>query len=367
MTKDTVASGIENYIKRLKKCQEIYAELLATMGEGVISRVTDRKMFRRIIENFVTALDQDTADSDLAEIYDVALHTDTGALIIANKGATLFSLSDKHSTPHLVRHIGLCIYMPGLGMEYANVGIIGNVYDDKFVLRTESACTPSFIFGSQRCNCHHQWQNVQELAASFNETKAPATKDGDEFERWVRSQYKYDNGKHIYQGDSQLGFVMLHIDSQNGMGSGYTKGEFVFDLAERAAMRHRGEYTAEQTQGVTMYGGFTALGLDGDPRGSGDSAGYKITPIILDYLGVNKEVIMLTNNPLKMRQMSDFGYQLHRVKTVGEINVAGATEARERGSEFCHFDIDDNLVSFKQEYDRVRKEILRLVEVGHEG
>ena len=30
-----------------------------------------------------------------------------------------------------------------------------DIYDKPIVLRTESACAPSFIFGSQRCNCHY--------------------------------------------------------------------------------------------------------------------------------------------------------------------------------------------------------------------
>lgn len=365
MNTQLVTDGMARYAERINACRQVYEELLAYIGEDVqqtIVKITDRTLFEKSIRTFVTALDPEKAEGDLMNIYDVALHTKTGALIIANKGATLFALSSRTETPHIVRHIGLCVYMPGLGMEYANVGIAGDVYRNRFVLRTESACTPSFIFGSQRCNCHYQWQNVRELAASFNPINVPDITAGDEFEKWVQQQYHYEDGKHVPRSQSGLGFVMLHIDSQNGMGSGYTEGEFVFDLSERASMRHRGEYTAEQVYGATMYGGFTTIGIEGDPRGQHDAVGYKVTPVILDFLGVNKQVIMLTNNPLKMQQMEHFGYELTRVKTIGAVNVAGAVEALERGTEFNHLDIDNSLTSFTEDYDRVREEIARITE-----
>ena len=362
--KSELIRGMENYIKRIKKCEEFYKELLDSIpkdNKDDIYKITKRSLFNKVIKNFVTALDPKTAEGDLMKIYDVAIHRKTNSLIIANKGATLYSLSEKYETPHLVRHIGLCVYVPEIGMEYANVGIVGNVYDKEIVLRTESACTPSFLFGSQRCNCHYQWKNVRELAAYFNKIKTPDITDGDEFEHWVQEQYVYENGKHIYQNPSKLGFVLLHVDSQNGMGSGYTKNEFVFDLSERASMRHRGEYTAEQTYKETMYGGFTTIGIKGDPRSENNNIGYKITPIILDYLDVNKEVIMLTNNPLKIKQMENFGYQIKRIKSIGAINVAGSTEATQRGEEFHHMDINGECISFKEDFERMKEEIQELL------
>lgn len=362
--KEILINGMNNYIQRIKNCENIYLEILNNIPKEYsekIYKITDRKLFNKVISNFVTALEQEKAEGDLMNIYDIAIHLKTKALIIANKGATLYSLTEKFETPHLVRHIGMCIYMPGIGMEYANAGIVGNIYDKEIVLRTESACTPSFLFGSQRCNCHYQWKNIRELAAHFNKINTPDIKNGDEFERWVQEQYTYNNGKHIYNNQGKLGFVMLHIDSQNGMGSGYTKDEFVFDLAERASMRHRGEYTSEQTYKTTMYGGFTTIGINGDPRAENDSIGYKITPVILDYLGVNKKIIMLTNNPLKLQQMKNFGYEIIRVKSIGAVNVAGSTEATQRGTEFNHLDINGDLTSFKEDYDRIKEEICEII------
>ena len=362
--KDILINGMNNYIERIKRCEDIYLEILNNIPDNyndTIYRITDRNLFNKVMYNFVTALSQKEADGDLMNIYDVAVHTKTNALIIANKGATLYSLTEKYETPHLVRHIGMCIYMPGIGMEYANAGIVGNIYDKEIVLRTESACTPSFLFGSQRCNCHYQWKNIRELAAFFNKIKTPNIENGDDFERWVQEQYKYENGKHIYQNNGKIGFVMLHIDSQNGMGSGYTKDEFVFDLSERASIRHRGEYTSEQTYKTTMYGGFTTIGIKCDPRSENNNIGYKITPVILDYLGASKKVIMLTNNPLKMKQMTDFGYEIIRVKSIGAVNIAGSTEATQRGTEFHHLDINGDLTSFKEDYERIKDEINEII------
>lgn len=362
--KESLINGMNNYIERIKRSEEIYLgilEKIPTDYNEKIYKIQDRELFNKVISNFVTSLNQEKAEGDLMNIYDISIHTKTKALIIANKGATLYSLTEKYETPHLVRHIGMCIYMPGIGVEYANAGIVGNIYDDKIVLRTESACTPSFLFGSQRCNCHYQWKNIRELSAYFNKIEVPNIQNGDEFEAWVQKQYKYENGKHIYQNNSKLGFIMLHIDSQNGMGSGYTENEFVFDLSERASIRHRGEYTSEQTYKTTMYGGFTTIGINGDPRAENDNIGYKVTPVILDYLGANHKVIMLTNNPLKIKQMQNFGYEIIRVKSIGAVNVAGSTEATQRGTEFHHLDINGDLTSFKEDYERIKKEISEII------
>ena len=369
MIKEILDKGIENYKNRISRVKEIYFSVLDKVPEeeGKVWQIKDKALFNEIILNFVTGLDQEKAKGDLMRLYDIVFHRPTQSIIIANKGATLFSLTEKKETPHLLRHIGMCVYNPKIGVEYANVGLVGNVYDNRVVLRTESACTPSFLFGSQRCNCYYQWKNIRELAASFNKIKALKLKNGDEFESWVQKQFVYDKGRHIYKKDSKTGFVLLHIDSQNGMGSGFTKDEFVFDLSERASMRHRGEYSAEQTYKTTMYGGFTTIGIDGDPRKENDGAGYMITPIIMDFLQANKNVIMLTNNPLKINAMEKSGYNITRVKSIGAVNIAGATEATQRGSEFNHLDINGTLTSFKEDYKRVKKEIKKLLRGNYEN
>lgn len=362
---ELIEQGIENYIQRIKKCKEIYLRILEDLPksfEQKIYKIEDRELFQSILTNFTPALEQKNAKEDLMDVYDIGIHYKTKALIIANKGATLYSLSEKYENPFLVRHIGICVYMPGMGLEYVNAGIVGNVYDNEFVLRTESACAPSFIFGSQRCNCHYQWKNVKELAAHFNKFEVPNITDGDEFEKWVQQQYTYKEGKHLYNLKSNIGVVMLHLDSQNGMGSGYTENEFVFDLTERAAIRHRGEYTSEQVFNETMLGGFTAIGLKGDPRGLSNYSGYSITPIVLDFLETNNQVIMLTNNKGKISKMEEFGYNIRRIKSIGAVNVAGSTEASQRNTEFNHMDINGDIVTFGEDYERIKDEIESIIE-----
>ena len=70
---------------------------------------------------------------------------------------------------------------------------------------------------------------------------------------------------------------------------------------------------------------------------------------------------MLTNNPLKLQQMQNFGYEIIRVKSIGAVNVAGSTEATQRGTEFNHLDINGDLTSFKEDYDRIKEEICEII------
>ena len=255
------------------------------------------------------------------------------------------------------------MYLPGLGVEFVNVGISGDIYSDKVVLRSESACTPSFLFGSQRCNCSHQWDSIRELAAYFNKVKAPKLENGREFEKWVQNQVKYKDGKHLFNPKLKgKGFILMHLDAQNGMGSGYTDNEFAFDLYSRASMRHRGEYSAEQIDNVSKWGGCEAIGINPDPRRENEHLGYKTTFLILDYLNASKDIIFLTNNPLKLQQLEKNGYKLTRVKTIGMVNLAGALEAEERGEDFHHLDIDGDCVSFRDDFERLKKEIKELLD-----
>lgn len=247
-----INNGIEEFNKRTHKQKEIFTKIanLASKdkSKSTVFFINEPNLFKEVIENFGPILDSNKAKSDLKDIYEIGLHKETGALIISNKGATLYCLSPKTETPYLAKHIGFCVYMPGIGIEFVNVGLVGNVYSGKVVLRSESACTPSFLFGSQRCNCAHQWNSINELAAYFHKINPPKVKSGKEFEAWVQKQSTYSNGKHLFVKNKNPGFILMHLDTQNGMGSGYTKNEFSYDLFSRASMRHRGEYSAEQIQ-----------------------------------------------------------------------------------------------------------------------
>jgi 8-oxo-dGTP pyrophosphatase MutT (NUDIX family) len=366
---EKIDSGIKEFNKRTERQREIYSRLLKLAEEDGIKRtvfpIQDKKLFLEVLENFGPILDQEKAESNLMSIYEMGVHKETGALLISNKGATLFCLSPRTQTPYLSRHVGISVYMPGLGIEFVNVGLVGDVYDGPVVLRSESACSPSFLFGSQRCNCAHQWTSISELAAYFHRVIPPKVKNGKEFESWVQKQAAYSEGKCRFKNNnSNPGFILMHLDTQNGMGSGYTQGEFSYDLYNRASMRHRGEYSAEQIDKISMMGGFGAIGLNPDPRREEGNLGYKLTFIILDYLGISKDIIFLTNNLLKMQHLRENGYNLTRVKTLGMINMAGAQEAEERHSEFNHLDINGKNVSFRKEFNRLRREILRLAGKG---
>ena len=88
MNRNSLIRGMDNYIERIKRCEDIYLEILDSIPsdyEGTIYKISDRALFNKVMRNFVTALDQNRAQGDLMRIYDVAVHTKTNALIIANK------------------------------------------------------------------------------------------------------------------------------------------------------------------------------------------------------------------------------------------------------------------------------------------
>ncbi len=320
-------------------------------------------LFYEIISTFNPVLTQQNAKQNLKDVYTVAYHPHSGVLLISNNGATLFSHSPKTETTFITRHLGIEVIIPNHGQEFVNVGIVGDIYTVPFVLRAESACTPSFLFGSQRCNCAHQWAISQELAAYFNQITPPNIKDGTLFEKWVKEQVDFSplTWEHISNYQSEIGFLLMHIDTQNGMGSGSTSNEFIYDLFGRSSLRHRGEYTSEQIFEVSMAGGFTSLGLEPDPRSHNEQAGYKVIPLVLDFLNVYKDVIFLTNNPLKVNMLKNANYKVDRVKVIGLVNAAGAQEAKERGIEFGHLDINENEISFETEFDRLKEKIRRKI------
>lgn len=367
-SKDTsgILSQIDRFVDRLSIKKEIYHKIMEEFSESteIVSDLKDKDYFYDILENFGPTLKASKAKVDLKTLYDVAFHHASNSLIVANKGATLFSLSHKTSTPYITRHIGCCVYKPGLGAELVNIGIVGNIYQDKVVVRSESACASSFIFGSQRCNCHHQWQAASELAAFLNPLEnIPDTKSGGEFEKWVMEQFNCKENRHLPKVNGS-GMVLMHLDSQSGMGSGYTEGEFVFDLFNRASLRHRGEYSAEQLHEVSMKGGFDSIGIMPDPRKENYGVGYQITPILLDWLGCSKNLILLSNNKDKIQHLQNSGYKVSRIKTIGMVNTAGILEEEQRISEFGHLSHGGE-ITWQQEMDRLKQDLVE--HLSHDG
>lgn len=333
------------------------ADSLAASESGAIRtvRIDDRSLVERVLRGAGPVLDPALATVDLTELYLVDWHVPTGSLVISSRGAVLYCLAPRSRRPYLLFHRGMTVYRPGLGVEMVNVGLVGDIYDAPVVLRAESACSPSFLFGSQRCNCHHQWECVQELAAHSNPVGTPPAASGHDFERWVQTQVSVKGGR-VRFATGGRGFVMLHLDCQNGMGSGHTRGEFVEDLYTRASMRHRGEYASEQVFGASMAEAFTTLGLEPDPRKVDDSIGYQTPFIVLDTLGINNELQFLSNNPRKWIHPLAAPYRIVPVSLAGEVNLAGAEEAESRNAEFGHVGIG-SLVGFDEELARLVGEL----------
>ena len=112
--KTDINIGFDAFCDQVKLKKRIYSKLLDLAGkdksESKIFKIIDKRLFEEVITNFGAALDSNKAEHELDSIYEIGLHKETGTLIICNKGATLYSLSPKKQIPHLIRHIGFCLY-----------------------------------------------------------------------------------------------------------------------------------------------------------------------------------------------------------------------------------------------------------------
>ena len=156
--------GIERAISRMQTAAALYAEILgySKRFSQTVLNLSDTPFFEKVIEHFGPCLPVSKAAVDLKQIFDTAFHTKSKSLLIANKGVTVASLSPFTSVSYITRHIACSVYHPNLGLETVNIGLSGNVYEGDVILRAESACPPSFLFGSQRCNCSYQWASIRE-------------------------------------------------------------------------------------------------------------------------------------------------------------------------------------------------------------
>lgn len=346
--------GMESFFKRIQKQQALYDCLVREYSQvkASICHLNESVYEKEIIELFGPSLSQKAAKVDLTTIYGAAFHPKTHSLIVANQGATLLCSSPLTHTPFLVRHIGCCVYHPGLGEEIVNIGLVGDIYEGDVILRSESACIPSFLFGSQRCNCCYQWASVRELASYLNPVQLPAL-DSLAMEEWIRLQFTLIERQHrpVQKG---VGLILMHLDSQSGMGSGFSPQEFAYDLYGRALLRQLGENTAEQRLDLNIKGGYDALGLPADGRLGLYEAGYQLPAILLDWLQCSRSIICLSNNRHKLDQLVQAGYKVTRVKSLGMINRTGAREANQRKSDFQQMDIDGTPISFEEEIERLK-------------
>jgi len=315
------------------------------------------KQLYKILENAPLYLNQDQAPQPLGEIYEAGIHIPTGSIYICNKGAALQTQTSESKKDYLTYHVGFSLLIPNHGLEMVNVGIVGDLKKgSSVVLRPESACAPSFIFGSQRCNCYDQWILARELAADFNPVDLSDLK-GKELEEFVSSFFERRGNWVPQPKESGQAFVLIHMDSQNGMGSGALENKYNPYLTQTAFMRHRGEYSAEQIFNTSVAGGFRSIGIPPDPRKLNNNAGYKVPGIILDYLGVDKPVLALTNNSGKTNKLRSAGYEVFPINFFARANGACSLETEDRRTEFGH-NIPEGLeISIEQEFERVKKEI----------
>lgn len=347
---------LQQTYKKLVDGVKIKSENITKKNDAIY--LATGKLFLEIIENMPPRLVQANAEVRLDTIYEAGYHTKTGAMFVCNKGAYLLARTIKSEKYYPSAHVGFAIYMPQHGIETVDVGIAGDITQGDFIiLRPESACSPSFIIGSQRCNCFDQWTLVRELAAMHNPIKLPKKLSPEQFEKYIFSQFVANEKNIPIPKTKGLGFLFIHMASQNGMGSGVNEHEFVDDMTATAYMRHRGEYTAEQVHSASLAGGFTAIGLVPDPRKLNNRAGYKIPGVILDYYGVHKPILALTNNVDKVEVLQEQGFDIMRVQFVGRSDIACGVETKDRTQEFLHNIPIGFKTSQTQDLKRVNKQI----------
>lgn len=305
--------------------------------------------FDECLKLFPPHLQQIKSAKALNEIFRCAYHVASESILVCNSGASLFTKSPLSRTPACVFHLGFAVMKRGHGCETANVGIYGSAASSEFfVVRAESACAPSFIFGSQRCNCAEQWLVSREVASVENSFVFDAL-NPDQLEKSVR-EYFSSNGASLpaTKGNGQC-YILVHLDAQNGMGSGATEQVYMPDLYATAFIRHRGEYTSEQLYQTTVAGGFQSIGLIPDPRQLNDGYGYRVPAIILDYLAVDKPIVLLTNNAQKVQAFEGLGFKVMRHGVVGRTDIGCQLETRDRRAEFGHSINEHEEMSIEEE------------------
>lgn len=347
----------EKALFKLKEIESIFLRLQSIPTQEAVVTIDDPQLFNQIIAHLGPALDPAKARVDLQKIYSVAFHQKTSSLIIANKGCTLLAKSPLSNAPYMLHHIACCIYRPGFGVEVVNVGIVGNIYQGTVTIRSESACIPSFLFRSQRCNCCYQWGSVQELAAHLNPIQPPEGLSPEEFEVWVEKQFNRDHQGRWIPLSGGPGCLLIHLDSQGGMGSGFDPNAFTFDPFLKGTLRQMGEMTTEQVFHTSLKEGYEALGITPDARSQVGGKGYETPAIICDWLRSSKTIHLLSNNNGKIEAFQKAGYEVTRIKTVGMVGAAGAREANYRKAEFQHIDFDGTQVSFEEEVERLKQQI----------
>lgn len=292
-----------------------------------IRRLSPKKLLTSL-EQSPFYLNQVNAKADLTRIYEGFFHKDLNATIIKNFGAKLLVSSPLSGIKSIIEHIGFYISIANYGCEILNVAVYGNLFKaPKIIVRSESACPPSILFGSQRCNCWDQLATARELAGFYHDIKLPHFNSFKKLEEFVKA-YKPDY--------TVPAVILIYLDSQCGMGSGVVPNLYNGSITDTAFIRHRGEYTTEQIYDVSMAASFKLLGIDPDSRSYYGGLGYKMPGAALDCFRINKDIILLTNNPLKEKALLSMGYLVDRRSIHGRCDIACQGETQDRKNQFGH-------------------------------
>jgi len=345
----------EIYLEVLKEVENKKSPFVLKQGENIYLIKGD--LFSKVLKFFPPHLVKTKTSVDLSSLYSVFFHKQTNGLVIVNKGASLLSRSVLSGRYMVIHHVGFIVYLPNQGIEIIDVGVVGNLQKSKFtILRPESACSPGFMFGSQRCNCYDQWTLSKELAHEYNEIKKPNLSPV-ELEKFLTSEMFLDAQDNLKSKSDGQAFILAHFTSQNGMGSGVMENSFVSDLTANAFIRHRGEYSAEQIHKVSVAGGFDALGITPDPRKLNSGLSFKLISTVLDYLNVPKKIVALTNNVDKINALKSSGYEVERFQLIARAGDGCEIEIDDRRNEFGHLIPENIRVSWEEELVRLKSEI----------
>ncbi len=348
----------EVYDAILEEIQDIQSPFIEKRDENTY--LIKHELFDKVITSFPPHLSPEDAPVPLSTIYSVFFHKPTKGLVVMSKGATLLSKSMLSGRYLIIRHIGFTVFLPHQGIEIIDVAVSGNLQNsNSVVLRPESACSPGFMFGSQRCNCHDQWTLSQELSYELNGIKKPDFSPK-ELEEFLTSNMYIDEKENLISKNEGQAFIMAHFTSQNGMGSGVIENKYISDLTANAFMRHRGEYCAEQIYKTSVAGGFNTIGISPDPRKLNDGLSFKIISIVLDFLNAPKKVIALTNNNDKINALKESGYSVDRIQLIGRAGDGCEIEIDDRRSEFKHMIPEDVVSSWTEELPRIKDTIIKL-------
>lgn len=349
--------------------EDIYREIDEAILHNVATFIEKRdeniflvkgKLFEKAILVLPPHLDSKNAPVPLSSIYTVFFHKQTRGLVVMSKGASLLTRSVLSGRYMVIRHIGFTVYLPNQGIEIIDVGVAGDLQGSKsVVLRPESACSPGFMFGSQRCNCYDQWTLSNELAFEFNAIEKPNLRPV-ELEDFLTSSMFIDVDENLVSKREGQAFIMAHFTSQNGMGSGVIENEFVSDLTANAFIRHRGEYSAEQIYKTSVAGGFETIGITPDPRKLNNGLSFKLMSAVLDYLKAPKKIIALTNNTDKISALKESGYDVKRIQLIARAGDGCEIEIDDRRNEFKHMIPENIITSWAEELPRIKDQIINI-------